>query len=81
MPYLLLGVLLLIFLPFCVFSWNELRGRGRVRTPVVTEKARALAVRTYLLAQGVQSTRIDVRALGNTTDEQPVDRVDAIYAK
>ncbi|MCX7356165.1 MAG: OmpA family protein [Alphaproteobacteria bacterium] len=46
-----------------------------------TSLSRALAVRTYLLAQGVQSTRIDVRALGNTTDEQPVDRVDAIYAK
>ncbi|MHB1219433.1 MAG: OmpA family protein [Alphaproteobacteria bacterium] len=46
-----------------------------------TSLSRALSVRTYLLAQGVQSTRIDVRALGNTTDEQPVDRVDAIYAK
>ncbi len=46
-----------------------------------TSLSRALAVRTYLLAQGVQSQRIDVRALGNTTDEQPVDRVDAIYAK
>lgn len=46
-----------------------------------TSLSRALAVRTYLLAQGVQSTRIDVRALGNTTDEQPADRVDAIYAK
>jgi outer membrane protein OmpA-like peptidoglycan-associated protein len=46
-----------------------------------TSLSRALAVRTYLLAQGVQSTRIDVRALGNTTDEQPVDRVDAIFAK
>jgi hypothetical protein len=43
-PGFVLGVLLLIFLPFCVFSWDELRGRGRVRTPVVTEKARALAV-------------------------------------
>lgn len=46
-----------------------------------TSLSRALAVRTYLLAQGVQSTRIDVRALGNTTDEPPLDRVDAIYAK
>lgn len=46
-----------------------------------TSLSRALAVRTYLLAQGIQSTRIDVRALGNTTDEQPVDRVDAIPVK
>ena len=41
-----------------------------------TSLSRALSVRTYLLAQGVQSTRIDVRALGNTTDEQPLPRPD-----
>lgn len=46
-----------------------------------TSLSRALAVRTYLLAQGVQSTRIDVRALGNTIDDPPIDRVDAVFAK
>lgn len=38
--------------------------------------SRALAVRSYLIEQGVQSTRIDVRALGDKTDEEPLNRVD-----
>ncbi|SCA56769.1 putative Lysophospholipase [Candidatus Terasakiella magnetica] len=38
--------------------------------------SRALAVRSYLINQGVRSTRIDVRALGNKTTEEPFDRVD-----
>jgi outer membrane protein OmpA-like peptidoglycan-associated protein len=46
-----------------------------------TSLSRALSVRTYLLAQGIQSTRIDVRALGNTINEQPIDRVDVIPVK
>jgi len=39
--------------------------------------SRALAVRSYLIEQGVRSTRIDVRALGNKTTQEPFDRVDA----
>jgi len=38
--------------------------------------ARALAVRSQLIDQGIRPNRIDVRALGNKTDEQPLDRVD-----
>ncbi|NVJ93262.1 MAG: OmpA family protein [Methylocystaceae bacterium] len=38
--------------------------------------SRALAVRSYLIGEGVKSTRIDVRALGNKTTEEPFDRVD-----
>ncbi len=38
--------------------------------------SRALAVRSYLRDLDVQSTRIDVRALGNKTNEEPFDRVD-----
>lgn len=38
--------------------------------------SRALAVRSYLIEQGVRSTRIDVRALGDKSDEQPINRVD-----
>lgn len=38
--------------------------------------SRALAVRSFLIENGVRSTRIDVRALGNKTTEQPVNRVD-----
>lgn len=38
--------------------------------------SRALNVRSYLIEQGVRSTRIDVRALGDKTDEKPLNRVD-----
>ncbi len=39
---------------------------------------RALAVRSYLIRQGIRSTRIDVRALGNKADGHPANRVDLI---
>ncbi|NVK20422.1 MAG: OmpA family protein [Methylocystaceae bacterium] len=42
--------------------------------------SRALAVRSYLIGQGIRSTRIDVRALGNKTTEEPFDRVDVQIA-
>jgi len=38
--------------------------------------SRALAVRSYLIENGIRSTRIDVRALGNKTADEPVNRVD-----
>jgi len=38
--------------------------------------SRALSVRSFLIKQGVRSTRIDVRALGNKTGGGPADRVD-----
>ena len=41
--------------------------------------SRAIAVRSYLIEQGVRSTRIDVRALGNRPDSGgPADRVDIV---
>ena len=43
--------------------------------------ARALAVRSYLMAQGVLPTRMDVRALGNKADDDPRDRVDVELAQ
>lgn len=43
--------------------------------------SRALAARAYVLGQGVRSTRIDVRALGNANEDSPADRVDAILTK
>ncbi|MGB0670191.1 MAG: OmpA family protein [Rhodospirillales bacterium] len=43
--------------------------------------SRALAVRSFLIDNGVRSTRIDVRALGDKTDETPVNRVDAAILK
>ena len=36
----------------------------------------ALAIRSFLIENGVRSTRIDVRALGNKTSEEPLNRVD-----
>ena len=43
--------------------------------------SRALSVRSFLIENGVRSTRIDVRALGNKTSEKPANRVDVNIAK
>ncbi len=43
--------------------------------------SRSLAVRSYLIENGVRSTRIDVRALGNKTAEEPLNRVDVTVAE
>lgn len=37
---------------------------------------RALAVRSFLIEQGVRSTRVDLRALGPAEDTGPAERVD-----
>ncbi len=42
---------------------------------------RALAVRSFLIEQGVRNTRIEVRALGNKVQEGSPDRVDIIGQK
>jgi outer membrane protein OmpA-like peptidoglycan-associated protein len=43
--------------------------------------SRAISVRSYLIAQGVRSARIDVRALGNRPETgAPPDRVDVLAA-
>ena len=43
--------------------------------------SRALAVRSELIEQGVRSTRIDVRALGNKSEDGTSDRVDVILVQ
>jgi len=43
--------------------------------------SRALAVRSFLIDQGVRSARIEVRALGNKTPDGPPDRVDIFVQK
>ena len=43
--------------------------------------SRALSIRSFLMKNGVRSTRIDVRALGNKTSELPLNRVDVNIAK
>lgn len=43
--------------------------------------SRALSARSYLLEKGIQPTRIDVRALSDNTQENPVDRMDLHFLK
>ncbi|MBZ0325714.1 MAG: OmpA family protein, partial [Alphaproteobacteria bacterium] len=43
--------------------------------------SRALAVRSFLIDKGVESTRMDVRALGTNFEEGPADRVDIQIVK
>lgn len=45
-----------------------------------TSLKRALAVREFLLAQGIDAERLDVQALGGAHDAGPRDRVDIIQA-
>ncbi len=40
--------------------------------------SRALSVRAFLIEQGVRSTRMDVRALGDKAGDGPMDRVDIL---
>jgi outer membrane protein OmpA-like peptidoglycan-associated protein len=40
--------------------------------------SRALTVRAFLIEEGVRSTRMDVRALGDKAGDGPVDRVDIL---
>ncbi len=40
--------------------------------------ARALAMRNYLSAQGIAMDRMDIKALGNSAQEEPADRVDLV---
>jgi outer membrane protein OmpA-like peptidoglycan-associated protein len=41
---------------------------------------RALLIRSFLIDRGVRSTRVDIRALGNTAESGPRDRVDLIFS-
>ena len=49
---------------------------GTARNARSLSLTRALAVREYLMTQGVRLTRIDMRALGDTADDDPRDRID-----
>ena len=40
--------------------------------------SRALSVRAYLMSQGIASTRMDVRALGDRSEAGPANRVDVM---
>ncbi|MBL4614503.1 MAG: OmpA family protein [Magnetovibrio sp.] len=70
---------------------NNMRGRDSLRLQLLAyagnadtsasaarrlSLSRALAVRSFLIENGVRSTRIDVRALGNKSTEEITERVD-----
>ncbi len=46
-----------------------------------TSLARGLSVRSWFLQQGIESGRMDVRAMGANTRETPADRVDLLVIK
>lgn len=52
---------------------------GKEATARRTSLSRALSVRSYLIAQGIDATRLDVRAMGLQTDQKAeADKVDMI---
>jgi outer membrane protein OmpA-like peptidoglycan-associated protein len=53
---------------------NEVRSSAR-RTAL----SRALSVREYLMAKGIEAPRMDIRALGMETDRDPLDRIDLVF--
>ncbi len=55
------------------FAGGESLSSSRARR---VSLSRALSVRSYLIENGIRSTRIDVRALGDKTIEDPINRVD-----
>jgi len=56
-------------------------GDGDANQARRTSLSRALAVRAYLIDQGVESARIDVRALGDQYGSGPAERVDVVTSE
>jgi outer membrane protein OmpA-like peptidoglycan-associated protein len=65
-------------LQLMAYAGGESLSSGKARR---LSLSRALSVRSYLIENGVRSTRIDVRALGNKTAEEPLNRVDVTVAE
>ncbi len=65
-------------LQLMAYAGGESLSAGKARR---LSLSRALSVRSYLIANGVRSTRIDVRALGNKLAEEPFNRVDVNVAE
>ncbi len=64
-------------LQLMAYAGGESLSAGKARR---LSLSRALSVRSYLIENGVRSTRIDVRALGNKTADEPLNRVDVNVA-
>lgn len=60
-------------LQLLAYAGGESLSSGKARR---LSLSRALSVRSFLIESGLRPTRIDVRALGDKTDEEPVNRVD-----
>ena len=65
-------------LQLMAYAGGESLSSGKARR---LSLSRSLSVRSYLIENGVRSTRIDVRALGNRTAEEPLNRVDVTVAE
>jgi outer membrane protein OmpA-like peptidoglycan-associated protein len=65
-------------LQLMAYAGGESLSSGKARR---LSLSRALSVRSFLIENGVRSTRIDVRALGNKTAEEPSNRVDVTVAE
>ena len=65
-------------LQLMAYAGGESLSSGKARR---LSLSRALSVRSFLIENGVRSTRIDVRALGNKTAEEPLNRVDVTVAE
>jgi outer membrane protein OmpA-like peptidoglycan-associated protein len=53
-------------------------GQDSTNTARRLSLSRALAVRAFLIDNNIQSTRMDVRALGDRNEGGPADRVDLV---
>lgn len=60
------------------FAKGDKRSPGRARR---VSLSRALSIRRYLIKNGVRGTRAEIRAMGDKTQEQPIDRVDLVLLK
>lgn len=60
-------------------AFASAQGRGGISSARRMSLSRALSIRTFLLDQGIEPHRMDVRALGIKTDRTPLDRVDLVF--
>lgn len=57
------------------FSYAKNKSKSDARRMSLS---RGLTVRSYLTDKGIKPVRLDIRALGDSTDKTPVDRVDIV---
>ena len=60
-------------------AFASAQDRGGISGARRMSLSRALSIRSFLLDQGIEPHRMDVRALGIKTDRTPLDRVDLVF--